>query len=69
MYIEIPFQFGDKVFIKPLKKDGRVVSLIISKYGTEVKVKHVNGDKIEYDDFFLDELEPVHDSTCGFQQS
>lgn len=66
MKIEIPFEFGDKVGIIPLMKDGRVISVHINRRGVEVTVKHVSGDKIENNDFFVDELEPVKETTCGF---
>ena len=66
MKIDIPFEFGDKVNIVPLNKEGRVISVHTNRCGTEVTVKHVSGDKIEYSDFFVDELEPVKETTCGF---
>ena len=66
MKIDIPFEFGDKVSIIPLMKEGRVISVHTNRHGVEVTVKHVSGDKIEYSDFFVDELEPVKETTCGF---
>ena len=51
MKIDIPFEYGDKVNIIPLNKEGRVISIHINRRGTELTVKHVSGDKIEYSDF------------------
>ena len=47
MKIDIPFEYGDKVNIIPLKKEGRVISIHINRRGTELAVKHVSGDRIE----------------------
>lgn len=66
MKIDIPFEFGDKVGIIPLMKEGRVISVHVNRCGVEVTVKHVSGDKIEYSDFFPDELEHIKETTCGF---
>lgn len=66
MKIDIPFEFGDKVGIIPLMTEGRVTSVHVNRRGVEVTVKHVSGDKIVYSDFFIDELEPVKETTCGF---
>lgn len=66
MKIDIPFEFGDKVGIIPLMKEGRVISVHTNRRGVEITVKHVSGDKVEYSDFFIDELEPVKETTCGF---
>ena len=66
MKIDIPFEFGYKVGIIPLMKEGRVISIHINRRGTELTVKHVSGDKIEYNDFFIDELEHIKETTCGF---
>ena len=66
MKIDIPFEYGDKVNIIPLNKEGRVISIHINRRGNELTVKHVSGDKIEYNDFFIDELEHIKETTCGF---
>ena len=66
MKLEIPFEFGEKVFIETLNKEGRIISIHYSKYGTEITVKYVNGDEVKYNDFFPDELKLVKEVTCGF---
>ena len=66
MNIELPFEYGDKVYINTLNKEGRVISVHINRRGVEVTVKHVSGEKVEYSDFFPDELEHIKETTCGF---
>ena len=66
MKIDIPFEYGAQLHTLPLNKEGRVISIHINRRGTELTVKHVSGDKIEYNDFFIDELEHIKETTCGF---
>ena len=66
-HITSSFRFNDKVEIKPLKVEGRVVSFWLKEENylmVEVRYFINNEKKIDY--FFEDELEVIKEKKTGF---
>jgi hypothetical protein len=57
MTIETKYSLGDKVRIKELPVDGRVISVWVSTFGLQVEVRYFMDGKAQKEYFFEDELD------------
>jgi len=68
MEVSVDYNMDEKVTIKPLNLDGRIVALTITRDGLEIKCKYYSGNEPKYDWFFEDELEHIKEKNVGFTE-